>query len=698
MRAIISIVLALFAADCVGQSVWEYEGGPCGGTFLAIIDHNNGLAAAPSYRSFVLFGNKEGTDWRQSDLPDAAAQPFSLYSSGGRLLTGGFGRVYRTDDDGASWQVAEIPILLSAKITRLTGSGDTILACGGGLLVRSVNRGVNWELLPDFTCNDVLMSETGYIAVAEESRIQESSDGGATWFVRNGSPTAIKVIFRLGDIVFAAREESFLRPGESVIFRLGDPVAGSWESGSLLEPSITSMTQHRGVLYAGSNAVNGTQLLRSLDGGLKWEVVNETRVPFPRPRAVSALHGTQDGLLAGITNLGIWRLEDDAESWQYVSDGFFPVGVARLGFIDERIVAYSMKENFVATRAAGSDTWELLPYVEESFPGDMLVKDGVVILGTTYGTRSSSDLGLSWEYGIIGSGSRRVLALGSAGSRIVAGAELGVHGWSADLGVSWTADTASNIKTWYTFAARPSGEILAATSPDGLYLSTDNGGSWEHRAVPSMSGAIFDVAAHDDAVFIASNKGIAQYTLDGRTQPLLYYRPAYRLSVTPYGLVAATQDDGIILFPDYGMGWGTLNQGLPEAHFATPDVCRIALDYHGGRLYFGNCGMPGLWSIALATATSAATAPTPESLRIEAIYPQPIIGPGWIVLRAAVGEPVLLVLRDMLGRKIRTLYEGTVEHSPFILPLDAGSMNSGTYLLEFISGSQRDVRILNFRH
>jgi photosystem II stability/assembly factor-like uncharacterized protein len=698
MHATICIFMMMLAAKGFAQSVWEYEGGPCGGTFLAIIDHNSGLAAAPSYRPFVLFGNAEGTSWRQADLPEAAAEPFSLYSVGGRLLAGTFGRVYRTDDDGASWQVAEIPAFQGAQITRLSGSGDTVYACGGGLLSRSTNRGVYWEPLTDVTCNDVTMSESGHVVVAEESRLVESTDGGGTWFVRSGTPADIKSLFRLGDIVFATREESSLPPGEPVIFRLGDPASGSWEAGTLLKPWLTSMTEHDGVLYAGSNSITGPHFLRSLDGGLQWEVVNETRAPFPRPKAVSALHGAAGGLLAAVTNLGIWRLEDNAESWHYETDGFFPVGVARVGFIGDRIVAYSMKENFVATRSAPPDPWELLPYVEEKSPGDMLVKDGIVILGTTSGTRSTGDLGLTWDYGVIGNGTRRVLALGSAGSRIIAGAESGVSAWSADLGESWTTDSTTNIQKWYTFAMRSSGEIFAATSPVGLHFSTDAGATWVQQTVPLMTGAIFDVATYDDTVFIASNKGIAKYFHDGQQQPLLYARPAYRLLTTPYGLVAATQDDGIILFPGYGTIWGTLNQSLPEAHYATPDVCRIAFNYHEGRLYFGNCAMPGLWSISLATATTYSESVTPESTRIDAVFPQPVNAEGWISLRAPEAMTVRLVLRDLLGRGIRTLYEGRLPHSPFIMPLHTGNIADGNYLLEFTAGATRDFRVLSIFH
>ncbi|MBE0646023.1 MAG: hypothetical protein IH600_18215 [Bacteroidetes bacterium] len=684
-------LLALLAAKTGAQPVWEYENGPCGGTFLAIIEHQGGLVAAPSYRSFVLFGNAEGTQWRQADLPDPAAQPFSLYSSGTRLFAGGFGRVYRSDDAGATWQVSEIPDLQSAQITRLTGHGDTLYGSAQGMLMRSIDHGVRWSLISLGDVRDVVMADDGYVVVAEAGQVLESTDGGANWFTRTASPPDIQKLYQIGSALYAARKVSPLRPLEPVLFRITDRGAASWEPLAVYEPFITSMTEHTGVLYAGSDTDPGPQLLRSLDGGRQWEAINETRLPFPRPKAVSVLLGVKDGLLAGITHLGIWRLEDNAESWRYVTDGYFPVGVARVGFVGDRIVAYSMKENLVAYHDVRDDPWQLLPYAEESRPGDMRVKDGRVTLGTTYGTRGTTDFGTSWEYGAIGDGSRRVQALGTASGRMIAGAEYGVHAWSDDEGRSWTADTTRGVQTWYTFAEGQAGALYAATTPLGLLSSSDTGRTWTPVIVPSMEGTIFDVVEAGGLLYVASNKGIASCTSDGGSVVSLYPGAAYRLCATPRGLVAATQDDGIILFPAYGAPWGSLNQGLPEAHFATPDVCRIAFAYDNGRLYFGNCGMPGLWSVDVLTAMSARNAAAPGSAGIDAVYPQPLSGRGWISLRVPVGRPFRLGVCDLFGRRMRTLSEGIASQPTLTLPVDAGTLPVGVSFLLLETGERREA-------
>lgn len=281
-----------------------------------------------------------------------------------------------------------------------------------------------------------------------------------------------------------------------------------------------------------------------------------------------------------------------------------------------------------------------------------------------------------------------MLALGAVrrGSHgnLLAGGEAGVYAWSGDGGESWVADSLPGVTNWYGFAEHAQDADVAAAAP-GMLASTDAGLNWRRVELAIMPGVVYDVAADGSLVYVAGPRGVASFAPGTGIETKLYDGPAYRLCATPYGVTAATQNDGIILFTEGGMRWGRMNQGLPEAHFAPPDVCRIALSYHDNRLYFGNCGLPGLWSIDLSNALLLGRPPAAKDMAIESVWPQPLGAHGWISIRAKEGAALRIALRDLLGRELRLLHDG-----PFVgdaVPFRLDGVAAGTYVLDCRTGT-----------
>lgn len=675
------------------QSVWEDERGPYGGSYVAIIPHGDGLAAAPHYRSFVLFGDATGETWRQSDLPDEAAQPFSLCSTGGSLLAGGFGRVYRSDDAGTSWQSASLATDLADPVDAMAALGDTVYACAGGRLFRSSDRGLRWTAVAGVSDVRQVAVRDGRVFVAEASRVAESDGGGTQWTVRPGSPEGILLLAVAHGALFAARPGSASIPDEPVLFRLGE-AADAWDTTALRGANVLAIAPHEGVLHAGCGGPASPRLLRSDDDGRSWTPVGETRPPFHGDTDVLVLHDAAGALLASVRGHGLWRLAPNAESWRFASDGFFPVGIARVDLAAGRLVAYSMKENTLHVRSVPGATWELLPHPLAERPQDMLCHGDAVLLAARGGTLRTMDFGATWNFASVGDGTARLQALGVAADLLLAGGEGGQHARSTDGGATWQAGTVPGVSGWYGIAAAQDGTPYAATAPNGLLFSTDRGSTWELPINGPSPRWTFDVDVSGADVFLAHNGGIERWSASGGST-LLYGGPAYALCATPLGLAAATQNDGIVFFPGFGEVWGTLKQGLPEAHFAPPDVCRIALRFAGERLYFGNCGLPGLWSIDLSRATGIAGARPPEDVLAASLSPQPFRGTGRLEIRAQAGTALCVRLRDMLGRTRRVLYEG-MPPTPFSLPVQLDRAARGAYWIELLQDGRRAVVPVRF--
>ena len=686
MRVHLAFLLFLLPAVTAAQSGWESEHGPYGGSYIAIVDHRGGPVAAPHYRSFVLFGNAEGSAWRQSDLPDAAAQPFSLCSTGDRLLAGGFGRVYRTDDDGVSWQSSAVATDLADPVASMAAVGDTVYACAGGTLFRSSDAGMRWRAVAGPTGVTQVAVRDGRVYVAEAARVAESGDGGVHWTSSPGSPEGIQVLVPANRNLFAARPASAAIPDEAVLFRL-DAAGATWDTTTLRATNVLALAPHEGALVAGCGGPGSPRLLRSDDDGRSWAPVQERRPPFHGESDVLVLHQSSGTLLASVRGHGLWRLAPNAESWHFASGGFFPVGIARVGTAAGRLVAYSMKENTLHMRPSPGADWELLPHPLAERPQDMLCHGDAVLLAARGGTLRTTDFGATWTFAPVGDGTARLQALGNATGVLLAGGEHGLHARSTDGGASWVAGTVPGVGGWYGFVAGQDGSAYAATAPDGLLISTDAGVTWAFPSPGPSPRWMFDVAVSSDRVFVAHNGGIERWSASGGGA-LAYAGPAYALCATPEGLAAATQDDGIVFFPAFGEAWGTLHQGLPEAHFAPPDVCRIALAFADGRLYFGNCGLPGLWSLDPSLATDLrATPATPGSATVD-IAPQPFRDTGWIDVRATGNAPLRLWLRDALGRVHRLLYEGAPSDG-VRLPLRMDGFAPGVYLVELEQDRQR---------
>jgi|GEM_PF-1271656 len=698
----VSILILVFTFPSVAQQgFWQNEYGPYGGTFISIIAHGDSLVAAPYYRPFLLIGAKDGEQWREIAMPSPAAEAFSLLSpGGGRLLAGSFGRIYRTDDNGAHWQESYITHLQGAIVSGLSGSGDTLYACGGGIILRSVTRGTNWSTLANAPAAESVLALSDHLFAGGPAGVARSTDGGTTWANDPTVPDSVTALFSSDGMLFAAVHRSESDSAAPALFRSSD-AGDTWTATDLASARVVTIAAHGGILYAGDdNPAAGAHFHQSSDSGRSWSMRHESLPPFPR--TINVLASAADGLLAGLGGTGIWKLEDNAESWRSVSDGHFPVGVAKLAFDDVRIYAYSMKENFIAVRGHGMQRWERLPYSTYDGtrpgerPGDMLLHEGTLYLGRTGAVMRSTSMGADWITAPLPAPGQRVQALHAAGDRIIVGiAERGAM-YSDDGGDTWRETLESGPAWWFDFAGDGK-DVYAATS-EGVLQSTDRGETWSTLE----NGSAYAVALPDATTLLtASEDGVRRYRVDTREWRTLRSGAAYVLHVLPSGkgFFAATGDSGAVYFADAESALPLpVNDGLPQVGFAPPTVCRIALASHNGRLYFGNCGLPGLWSLDLATVVSAERPFTlPEYPCITDVSPHPLHRHGTVRIRLPQAARMRLSLVDMLGQTVHVLGEGSMAGGAYRLPLRRSRLPGGLYFLVLQAGGAVDTRAIVIR-
>ncbi len=152
---------------------------------------------------------------------------------------------------------------------------------------------------------------------------------------------------------------------------------------------------------------------------------------------------------------------------------------------------------------------------------------------------------------------------------ILAGSYGGIH-QSFDGGVSWTYIPVGGIPS------RVAGLLLDAANPanylvdlrtDGLFRSTDQGGSWVEKISLASGGNIVQHPVQPDIIFTVIQSQIYVSEDSGDTWEERAGLPAASIAIRPsppYDLVAATSD-GVFRSTDGGFTWQPAGPGSPVA-------------------------------------------------------------------------------------------------------------------------------------
>ena len=276
-------------------------------------------------------------------------------------------------------------LILTVLTVLITLAGGRIFAQSG--FVPFSNSIIGLDVSPD----DAAIVVAGTLNVPVPAGIYRSTDGGHTWSRANvdlppdTSVASIRFDPQDGNRVLAADG------GVGNLF-ISDDGGLSWRQ----EPSINQvLTPNSGigrlftriedgltVFYAGTR-YDG--VIRSLDGGLSWEWYGEGLTGSAlRVRAFA----DKDGALYAGTHDGVWRLTEDAATWQRVD---LPAGIIARGMtiLDGRL--------YVGTFASGlymsDDGYNWIQ--DPSFPAgvviyDLTVSGPEVVVGTNVGLWSRS--------------------------------------------------------------------------------------------------------------------------------------------------------------------------------------------------------------------------------------------------------------------------------------------------------------------
>jgi hypothetical protein len=144
------------------------------------------------------------------------------------------------------------------------------------------------------------------------------------------------------------------------------------------------------------------------------------------------------------------------------------------------------------------------------------------------------------------------------------------------------------LKDVHIYSLAINGNNIFAGGGDGVYLSTNNGSSWNHLSFGSW---VWDMAIHENNIFVSSSGGAISLSTDNGSSWNNIFIPspvAYgdALTINDENIFVATSS-GVYLSTDNGSNWNAVNNGLPTHTDIT------SLSNNGNKIFAGT--RRGVW-------------------------------------------------------------------------------------------------------
>ena len=446
--------------------------------------------------SFTLNGYAQDAFWEKVGGPSAAYLTTIVQAEDGGILAGSPGGVYRSVDQGMTWQKPESgPGAVDIWGLDVAPDGRVFAATLAGLF-HSEDGGQVWEKVDAGgvfeKAIDVEVLDSGTIYVAAEGAVYSTEDTGGPWMLVGDGLVEKGVRFLevdAGGNVFAGTT------GEGVYRFLGG--SNSWEEANigLTSPFIRSLlVDNQGILWAGTS---GSGVYSSEDLGSTWQVAG---VDLPSVD-VRALIEVNDVLYAGASSGededsrgGIFRLQESANSWTTLDLGENSGAEIRsiLSLKNGELIAGTAGQQIYRSSNEGDswDTYEvgLTNSIVHNFK---ITTDGHLFAGTVrVGFYMSVDRGDSWRSIDIGDTERiDVLAEAPDGSLVAATQKRNIYR-SVDGGLAWenigSESDAEQFGFYPTISAHvtQAGTIMIAGYDSKIMRSEDNGETWTLVEIP----------------------------------------------------------------------------------------------------------------------------------------------------------------------------------------------------------------------
>ncbi|MCB9180779.1 MAG: hypothetical protein H6593_04915 [Flavobacteriales bacterium] len=421
-----------------------------------------------------LAANVNAQTWYPANEPFGGRVACLHEATDGALLCGTLKGLYRSTDDGQSWQnISGTYANWSFASATSTPSGTYLVQKSAFETLRSTDAGQSWTPLvtPNWTsASELLTNSNGQVFISTNTNAWRSDDEGDTW---SAIPTPAPQ-HTLRSLQLSPDEELFAGTTNKRILRSDD-------NGDTWIELFTAANDIQVFAFVGNDVVYAltsfSGLYKSTDNGDTWTLL--PALPGTNGGYTMATNAAGDVFVGSYDDL-VFRSTDGGNTWTDVSYDLPNAATIVL-------MVNSNDELMAGTEAAGvqvlnGTSWDAR---NQGITGVLFDRmrsfDGVLYACTDYGVFSSTDQGVTWQQSVMGMVDTEVLAITKAANGdLYAGSE---QLYRSQDGITWT-DISSAFPGGEVFVtdllAEPGGRLVVATDEYGIRYTDDQGQSWTY--------------------------------------------------------------------------------------------------------------------------------------------------------------------------------------------------------------------------
>jgi len=701
-----ALLLLLFTCSQLMGQDWEQLPGPTGGEITALLKTPAGALLAWQIGGGIYRSQDSTRSWTRvlNHTNHRPTDPLTIDPQG-RIYCSSTDGLVRSDDDGRTWISLTNP---GTHVLGITPRG-TLLAAGYRSILRSTDGGMRWDSSAyaptrygSYAVGIGVTDDSTCFAAFERDSLVRSIDDGATWELAYLPPGCGELVYMTiidgSDILVSADSGCWISRDGAV----------SWEKADIPDGGTVLQARHSGrniILARTADA-----LLKSSDG-VEWIPID-----IPATAAVTSALALDDHVMLYGDGYGLFYSTDVGRSWERrTTNMFIPRWYLSLDERpDARLVSLPwisydhgeqweparwdsgrFKNGSICQRSDGSmdfvgtdefgrsglwhadgrnAVWSWIDTIPFPFYNMTMtdIPGGIIAMNSSGDIWVTTDAGARWE-------SRGTLPQDSTGLRLldlhamhppyddIVLAAVGIKGIlrSSNQGMDWeTVPIEGSGPVWVKrIIELPDGSLIAASWFD-IFRSTDQGQTWklvQTAALPANIGTV----------------------LTDRLSNLYEYRPE------------AGAPDELWMYTSTDRGDHWLPVDLPPPPVPKQDITGITFD-DMFRLCIST-ELDGIYRLRTPLLDRHLAPAAVTTLRIDAMYPQPLRTSQHLVVRCDIPEAAALHVSvfDMTGRERYSAEHAATTPGSRHLQIPPLQLPAGVYQLRLQTANAVTARVFS---